>query len=91
MAWPVGSAPDLPWCVFYLYEDGRLSADDKRYYDMPTWAVELYQRQSDAETEGALEQSIRERFGDYDKSEAWVESEGCLQTTYTFREMKIGD
>lgn len=88
MAWPVGSAPALPWCVFYLYEDGKLNADDKRYYACPTWAVELYQRQSDTETETALEDAIHVSFGDFNKTEVWVESEGCLQTTYTFTELE---
>lgn len=91
MAWLVDSAPALPWCVFYLYEDGKFSADDKRYYAHPTWAVELYQRQSDTETETALESAIHASFGDFNKTEVWVESEGCLQTTYTFTETEKGD
>lgn len=84
MAWPVGSAPDLPWAVFYLEEDRKLNADNRRWATYGTWAVELYQRAADPEIEGKVEDALSEAFGDYSKEETWVESENCLMTVYRF-------
>lgn len=88
LAWPLGSAPELPWCVFRLDEDAKLNADGARWASYPRWAVELYQRSSDAGTERKLEEAISASFGDYDKREAWVEGESCFMTTYTFTDFE---
>lgn len=87
-AFPVGSAPELPWCVYYLEEDNKLSADNARFASYPRYTVELYQAASDTDTEAKVEAAITATFGDYDKSEAWVESESCVMTTYTFSDFE---
>lgn len=84
MAWPVNQAPDLPWCVFYLDEDSRLDADNGRWASCGTWAVELYQKAADSAVEKAVEDAVTTAFGDYYKSETWVDSEDCLMTSYRF-------
>lgn len=89
VAWPVGSAPDLPWCVYLLDEDGKLAADDSRWCSLTRWRVELYTRQGDDESCPKLEAALAAAFGDYDKEETWVESESCVMTSYRFTE--IGD
>lgn len=88
MAWPVGSAPSLPWCVFYEDGNNGFWADDRMIFQRHSWCVELYQRASDSESEAALEASLADAFGGYEKTEAWVEEDGCLQTTYTFAEFE---
>lgn len=84
IAWPKDSAPKLPFCVFYIYGDAVVFADNSRYADHYQWCVELYQRQNDSESEKKLEAELKSAFGTFKKSEAWVESEGCMQTTYVF-------
>lgn len=89
VAWAVGSAPPLPWCVYLLDEDNKLSADDTRWCDFTRWTVELYTKQDDETSAPALEEALRAAFGDYYKEEVWVESEACVLTSYSFTE--IGD
>ncbi len=89
-AWPAGSAPQLPWCVFYLDESDGFYADGTAFAESESWVVELYQRSRDAAVEATLESAIRSRFGPFRKTEGWVESEGCLQTAYYFTEIERG-
>ena len=84
MAWPVNSAPPLPWAVFYLDDDLKLNADNRRWASRGTCVVELYQKAADPALEGKVESAINEAFGDYDKTETWVDSEDCLMTIYRF-------
>lgn len=88
LAWPLGSAPPLPWCVFRLDEDAKLDADGGRWASFPRWAVELYREPSDAESEGKVESALAAAFGDYRKTESWVESQGCAMSTYTFTDFE---
>lgn len=84
MTWPVNQAPDLPWCVFYLDEDVSFNADNKRFMTHGYWTVELYQRAADSAIEKQVEDAITQAFGDYRKTETWVDSEDCLMTAYGF-------
>ena len=84
MAWPRGSAPELPWAVYYLEAGTGFCADDVLYAPHSAWVVELYQRSRDAEAERRIEDALMALAGAYSKTEAWVESESCLQTTYRF-------
>lgn len=91
MAWPVNAAPPLPWMVFRLDEDGKLNADNARWASHGRWVVELYQKHADSEIEGKVESAISEAFGDYDKTEIWVDSEDCLMTSYRFTVIERND
>lgn len=88
LAWPLGSAPKLPWCVFSLYEDAKLDADGGRWVSYPRWSVELYHSQTDNESEAKLEAALAAAFGDYGKTETWVESESCVMAAYVFTDME---
>lgn len=87
MAWPEGSAPPLPWMTFFLDSMVGFDADDEVYAQANNWCVELYQKSSDEELEARLEEAIQANFGPYRKSEAWVDSENCIQTAYYFKEI----
>lgn len=91
MAWPKGSAPRLPWAAYYLDDQDGMYADDEVWAAVERWVVELYEREPDEDLEALLESSISEAFGPFDKSETWVESEGCTQTTYRFTQTEIGE
>lgn len=84
MAWPIGSAPALPWAAFHVSSQSGMNADNTLYAPSTRWAFELYQKTSDGELEARVEQSILGRFGPFSKTESWVEDENCLMTTYYF-------
>lgn len=90
MAWPKGSAPPLPWAVFYADSEEPFG-DDGGFGSVTSWVVELYQRSMDAALERSLEGALREAFGPFGKSESWVADEGCLMTAYYFEEFREGD
>lgn len=87
MAFPEGSAPDLPWCVYYLDESSGFNADNTIYAEDARWVVEHYWKTYDQEKESALEQTILSEFGPYTKTETWVQDENCTQTSYYFHEI----
>ncbi|WP_288070772.1 hypothetical protein [Adlercreutzia caecimuris] len=86
-AWRQGSAPHLPWAVLLMEEDAHLTADGRRWASFPRMRVELYQESSDSELEGSLEAALAGRYGDYEKTEAWVDSEDCLMCSYEFTDI----
>ena len=88
LAFKVGSAPSLPWCVYYLSDIDGMSADNKFISRRNSWVVEHYWRDYDAEKESSLESVLEENFGVFSKSETWIDSENCCQTTYTFTEFE---
>lgn len=88
MAFPVGSKQGLPYCVFYADEVSSFCADDAVYAEVTPWTLELYQAQDDSESEKRLDAAVARAFGPYRKSEAWIESEGCVQTTYAFSQVE---
>lgn len=87
MAWPVGSAPNLPWAVFYM-DDSEAVGDNGGYAERQDWVVELYQRSRDAALEKELEGALRGRYGAIAKSESWSSSESCLITAYYFTDFE---
>lgn len=89
-AWPKGSAPPLPWAVFALDEEGGCHADGETYVGRASWYVELYQRSNDPELEASLRSAIESSFGPATRTDAWVEQESCVQTTYYFTEIERG-
>lgn len=88
MAWPEGSAPPLPWCVYLLDERNDVYADNGNYVVVPSWTVELYEKARDAEVEGKIESALSSAFGSFTKQELWVESENCLEVVYGFTEIE---
>lgn len=88
MAWPKGSAPGLPWAVFYEEAAGGFAADDRTYAAASEWCVELYERACDKALESALERGLEGLFGPIDRVEAWVEDEQCLMTAFRFKDIE---
>lgn len=88
MAWTIGSAPELPWAVFYG-ERTILAADGDTYTINHRWTVELYEKHANGELERQLLDALRARFGAVQpSSETWIESENCLMTVYRFSEIE---
>lgn len=88
MAFPIGSAPALPWCVYYLDEMDGYAADNTLLAKRNRWVIEHYWKVHDDAIEASLEQAILDNFGAYTKTETWVDTENCVQTTYYFSEIE---
>ena len=89
VAWAVGSAPALPWCVYYLDEMDGLYSDDRTYARRNRWIVEYYYKEHDAEEQAALEKAIADAFGAFRTTgEMWVDDESCFETAYYFTEIE---
>lgn len=87
MAWRQGTAPPMPWAVVLMEDDAHVAADNRRWASLPLMRVELYQESSDSGLEGSLEEALAERYGDYEKTEAWSSEESCLVCAYEFTDI----
>ena len=58
MAWPEGSAPELPWAVWRLDSETGFFADDGKYAGAGTYAVELYERACDEGLHARIEKVV---------------------------------
>lgn len=94
MAWPKGSAPALPWCVYYLGDNhgyyGGFYADDTNYANCNLWIVELYMEYRDSEIEKKIEDAIN-TISPFRRYEVWVEKENCMMVSYMFTEIERGN
>lgn len=88
LAFPEGSAPALPWAVYYLDYTDNLHADNSTWDSKPYWIVELYEKTKDVDLELSIAQAIEEAFmSPPSMEETWIESENCRMTTYRFTEI----
>lgn len=88
--WVRGSAPKPPRAIFYIEDQNTFYADDVFFATSISWVVELTQKSSDSAVEAALEQSIQEHFGPFQKDETYNTAENCLTTFYYFKEFERG-
>ena len=88
MAFPIGSAPSLPWCVYYLDEMDGFAADNRLHARRNNWIVEHYWKDYDEGVERELEKAIEDAFGAFRKTEEWVSDENCVETAYYFAEIE---
>lgn len=87
-AFVAGSAPPLPWAVYYQDEESALFADGTNYVRKTRWVVELYQKTRDSELEMAVEDAILRDFGPFRRYESWISDENCLMVAYHFTEIE---
>ena len=77
-AWPVGSAPELPFIVINSIGSDNFGADNVVYYGKRVVRVELL-----AETKAlALESSIEAVLPYWTRTEDYLSDEKCYLTTY---------
>ncbi len=87
MCFPKGSAPPLPWAVYYLDATDDMCADDGVFEEVAEWTVELYEKSADYGLHRKVKAAIAEAFAPPTVEQTWVDDENCLLTTYTFREI----
>lgn len=83
--WAPANPPPLPYVVFrYLNNDGTMKADNRNYYKVGKWYVELYADSKDDEAERALEDVFDAHELAYSKLEAH-DLEGVFPVSYLIK------
>lgn len=81
--WDVGSAPELPYILFYYPERDDFHADDKNYVKITRLNIELYSDNKDFEHEAIIEALLEEHEIIYEKEEQYISEERMYETLYT--------
>lgn len=79
-AWPEKKAPALPYICFLTAYSNNFGADDRVYYPIAHYQIELYTRCKDPEAEGKVEQALSSYF--WEKTETYLDTERCFQILY---------
>ena len=79
---PKGSAPALPFIVYYSQGTNNQFGDDKTYHVIEDINVCLYTRTKDTTSESAVETALNNGGYPWNKSEAYIDSEECYEITY---------
>ena len=79
-AWPEKKAPALPYICFLTAYSNNFGADDRVYYPVAHYQIELYTRCKDPEAEGKVEQALSSYF--WEKTETYLDTERCFQILY---------
>lgn len=78
---PEGSAPPLPYAVWYVSEERHFPADGENYFNIRQITVELYTGKKEPETESRLQKAL-DAIGIWGKTEAYLPDERCHQIVY---------
>lgn len=79
-AWPEKKAPALPYICFLTAYSNNFGADDRVYYPVAHYQIELYTRCKDPKAEGKVEQALSSYF--WEKTETYLDTERCFQILY---------
>ena len=79
-AWPEKKAPALPYICFLTAYSNNFGADDRVYYPVAHYQIELYTRCKDPEAAGKVEQALSSYF--WEKTETYLDTERCFQILY---------
>ena len=79
-AWPEKKAPALPYICFLTAYSNNFGADDRVYYPVAHYQIELYTRCKDPEAEGKVEQALSSYF--WETTETYLDTERCFQILY---------
>lgn len=81
--WDVGSAPELPYILFYYPERADFVADDKNYLKITRLNIELYSDNKDFANEALVESALETAGLVYTKEEQYISEERMYETLYT--------
>ena len=79
LMFPVGKAPEPPYCVYYYPNDNDAMADNLNYVKVSNLRIELYTRNKDFELEDQVEAKMLLPFS---KDVEYIDSEKLYQVTY---------
>ena len=77
---PEKKAPALHYICFLTAYSNNFGADDRVYYPVAHYQIELYTRCKDPEAEGKVEQALSSYF--WEKTETYLDTERCFQIHY---------
>lgn len=81
-AFPMGSAPALPFIVYYVQNSDNFMADGKVYLQKNEVTIELYSNEKDVASETLLETKLNDNCIPWQKYEEYIESEHMYQISY---------
>lgn len=81
-AFPMGSAPALPFITYYVQNSDNFMADGKVYLQKNLVSVELYTNNKDTASEALVEAKFDEYCIPWQKYEEYIESEHMYQIAY---------
>lgn len=82
-AWPVGQAPSLPFIVYLVDGSDNFGADNIVYKKINRVTIELYSKNKDTDSEGAIEDLLASLSIYWEKDEVYIDDEQCYMITYT--------
>ncbi len=81
--WDIGSAPELPYILFYYPERNDFLADGRNYLKITKLNIELYSDNKDFDNEEAIESVLDEYGLVYQKEEQYISEERMYEVLYT--------
>lgn len=82
-AFPLGSAPELPFIVYEETSSANIAADNKVYHKRKNLDIELYTEFKDTATENLVETALDSAEIVWSKTEDYLDSERCYMLTYS--------
>lgn len=80
--WPINEAPALPFVCFFEQQTYTFPADNVTYYQRPRFAVELYTKNRDPQTEALFESAFTTAGLYFTKETEYLEDERCQITVF---------
>jgi len=81
--WPINEAPALPFVCFMSNTETAFAADNINYYSRPRFAVELYTKNRDLDTEALFESAFRTHDLYYTKESEYLPDDRCWVTVFS--------
>ena len=78
-----GSAPNLPFIVYYVEGSDNFIADGKVYLARQNVVIELYSEEKDVASEALLEAKLDANCIPWEKDEDYIDSEHMYMITYS--------
>lgn len=79
-AWPIGTAPPLPYICYLSTGSDNFMADNRVYCTVTSVRIELYTRFKDETAEQKVEEALEGI--PWNKTETYIDSEKCYQISY---------
>lgn len=76
--WSEGSECEMPYIAYRLIDTDNFGADNSAYCSVNNWAVELYSKQKDDESEQAVETAISSLEVSFNKYESQIDKDTTM-------------
>ena len=83
-AYPVNKAPEPPFFVYTVDDQGETYADNGTYARLPRIHVELFEKSADPALEARVRDALEGAFGPVEQVGEWSQSEMCHIEQFDF-------